>query len=136
MTDAAKPLFVSEIVVRWGDQDAYGHVNNTNFFRYMEQARFDWMQGIVHQLPRGEGPVLVHTGCTFLQQLRFPATIAIGIHVDAVGRSSMDMRFDISGKDDGVLYAQGTAKVVWISFAQGKSVPIPDLIRSMLPASS
>ena len=25
--------------VRWGDMDAYGHVNHTVFFRYLESAR-------------------------------------------------------------------------------------------------
>jgi acyl-CoA thioester hydrolase len=25
--------------IRWGDMDAMGHVNNTVYFRYFEQAR-------------------------------------------------------------------------------------------------
>ena len=28
-----------EIPVAWGDMDAYGHVNNTMYFRYFETAR-------------------------------------------------------------------------------------------------
>ena len=27
--------------LRWGDMDAMGHVNNTVYFRYLEQARID-----------------------------------------------------------------------------------------------
>jgi acyl-CoA thioester hydrolase len=30
------------------------------------------------------------------------------------------------------LYAEGSAKVVWIDFAAGKSVPMPDPIRAWL----
>ena len=30
-------------VIRWGDMDAFGHVNNTVYFRYMEQARIEWL---------------------------------------------------------------------------------------------
>jgi acyl-CoA thioester hydrolase len=30
--------------VRWGDMDAYGHVNNTVYFRYMEQVRVEWLE--------------------------------------------------------------------------------------------
>ena len=26
--------------VRWGDMDAYGHVNNTLYFLYVQEARF------------------------------------------------------------------------------------------------
>ena len=29
--------------IRWGDMDALGHVNNTVYFRYMEQARIEWL---------------------------------------------------------------------------------------------
>lgn len=28
-----------EIPMRWGDMDAYGHVNNVNLIRLMEEAR-------------------------------------------------------------------------------------------------
>ena len=30
--------------IRWGDMDAMGHVNNTVYFRYMEQARIEWLE--------------------------------------------------------------------------------------------
>jgi hypothetical protein len=32
------------IPIRWGDMDAYGHVNNTIYFRYMEQARVEFLE--------------------------------------------------------------------------------------------
>lgn len=28
-----------EVAVRWGDMDAYGHVNNVQYLRYLEEAR-------------------------------------------------------------------------------------------------
>ena len=31
-----------DMAVRWGDMDAYNHVNNTVYFRYMEQCRLEW----------------------------------------------------------------------------------------------
>jgi len=30
---------VTPIDVAWGDMDAFGHVNNTRYFRYFETAR-------------------------------------------------------------------------------------------------
>jgi acyl-CoA thioester hydrolase len=38
-----QPFFSCEIPVRWGDMDAFGHVNNTVYFRYFEETRFQWM---------------------------------------------------------------------------------------------
>jgi len=31
----------SRTAIRWGDMDAMGHVNNTVYFRYLEQARIE-----------------------------------------------------------------------------------------------
>ena len=38
-----KKTLVHEMVmpIRWGDMDAMGHVNNTNYFRYMESVRIE-----------------------------------------------------------------------------------------------
>ncbi|WP_134324667.1 acyl-CoA thioesterase [Cumulibacter soli] len=32
-------VFETQIPLRWGDMDAYGHVNNATFVTYLEQAR-------------------------------------------------------------------------------------------------
>ena len=36
-------LITSRMPVRWGDMDAVGHLNNTLYFRLMEQARIQWL---------------------------------------------------------------------------------------------
>jgi acyl-CoA thioester hydrolase len=60
--------------IRWGDMDAYGHVNNTVYFRYMEQARVEWLEQ--HQdlpvRPGGDGPVIINASCTFLVPMTYP----------------------------------------------------------------
>ncbi|MBM3384043.1 MAG: acyl-CoA thioesterase, partial [Betaproteobacteria bacterium] len=38
---------VERIPIRWGDMDAMGHVNNTVYFRFMEQARISWFDRLV-----------------------------------------------------------------------------------------
>jgi len=48
---ARKLVHVERIPIRWGDMDAMGHVNNTVYFRYMEQARISWFDALV---PRGK----------------------------------------------------------------------------------
>ena len=40
---------------------------------------------------------------------------------------------DADGKAD-VVYAEGGGKVVWINFQKEKSVPLPEHLRSVLPA--
>ena len=44
MTAAPNPVHTTTVPIRWGDMDAQGHVNNTVYFRYMEQARVEWFE--------------------------------------------------------------------------------------------
>ena len=48
--------------IRWGDMDAFGHVNNTVYFRYMEQVRISWFEqlGLAGSNADGQGPVIVN----------------------------------------------------------------------------
>lgn len=121
-----------EIPIRWGDLDAYGHVNNTVFFRYMEQARVEWLESISRRLkPAGEGPVIVNAACTFLVQLNYPGTVTVEMHVGPPGRSSIPTSYRLYANE--CLVAEGESTVVWMDFSTGKSVQIPDAIRTLLP---
>ena len=51
MSEHKKLVHTERIPVRWGDMDAMGHVNNTVYFRYMEQTRICWFEKL---LPRAE----------------------------------------------------------------------------------
>ena len=47
MSEERRLAHVERIPIRWGDMDAMGHVNNTVYFRYMEQARISWFGALV-----------------------------------------------------------------------------------------
>ena len=69
-------VYQIEIPIRWGDMDAMGHVNNTVYFRYMEQARISWMEALGWQ-GGGEGMLVVNAHCTFVRQLEYPGTVLV-----------------------------------------------------------
>jgi len=78
--------------VRWGEMDAMGHVNNTVYFRYLENARIAWMEAIgCHPDPRGEGLVIVNAFCNFYRQLEFPAEVLLKLYVSDPGRTTFDL---------------------------------------------
>ncbi|MFI4941063.1 MAG: acyl-CoA thioesterase [Burkholderiales bacterium] len=120
--------------IRWGDMDAMGHVNNTVYFRYLEQARIEWFAKIgCEPDPLGEGPVIINAHCTFIRQLRYPGDIEVLTYVGAPGRSSFETTQEIRRIDaPEILCATGGAKIVWVNFPSEKSMPLPDNIRSML----
>lgn len=127
-------IHTSHMKVRWGDMDAFGHVNNTVYFRYMEQTRIEWLEVAVGGMVEdGLGPVIVNAQCTFLRQLKYPADIEIRMYAAAPGRSSVETTYEIRRVDQPeIIYAEGGAKIVWVNFIQEKSVPLPDRIRQTL----
>jgi acyl-CoA thioester hydrolase len=141
-TELAAPQLVHtmRMAIRWGDMDAMGHVNNTNYFRYIESARIAWLEQVGGLPdPRGEGPVIVNASMSFLKQLTYPGEIEVRTFVAPPGRSSVEVSHEIrllgADGEPGELHAQGMAKVVWVDFKAGKSAPLPDALRSALPTA-
>jgi acyl-CoA thioester hydrolase len=127
-----KLVHVESIPVRWGDMDAMGHVNNTVYFRYMEQTRISWFEAL---LPRGEawgttGIVIVNASCNFRKPINYPGTVEVKMYADALGGSSLATYYDLVLKDD--VYADGAAKVVFIDMEKQKAMRIPENIRTLI----
>ncbi len=130
-----KLVHATRMSIRWGDMDAMGHVNNTVYFRYLEQARIEWFveTGCAPD-PAGEGPVIINAHCTFIRQLKFPGDIEVRTYVGAPARSSFEMVHEIRRIDQpDVISAEGGAKIVWVNFPLEKSAPLPDWMRALLP---
>lgn len=133
MEHRKKLIHVTKMPIRWGDMDAYGHVNNTVYFRYMEQARVEWIEEMqVPVRPGGEGPVIINAACTFLKPMNYPGMVEVRTYVGAIGRSSCQTYVDMLIDDE--VYAEGAAKVVWMDTQTGKSVPLPEHVRAVLEA--
>ena len=136
LPDPATLNFTHEmtIPIRWGDMDAMGHVNNTIYFRYLETIRLDWLLRVAGTIdPAAEGPVIVNTFCNFLRQLKYPGDVLAKHYVGNPGRTSFDAYITLERTDEpGMLYASGGARTVWANYAQGKSVPLPESVRSLV----
>ena len=126
-----KLLLTTRIPVRWGDMDFYGHVNNTVYFRYFEQARVEWLEAFGFAVgPTAEtAPVIINASCTFLIPVNYPATVVVRLYAGEPGRSSVMTWYELSVEGDDRIYAEGASKVVWTDPRTGKSVPLPDEIR-------
>ncbi|UJF24164.1 acyl-CoA thioesterase [Suttonella sp. R2A3] len=122
----------TSIDIRWGDMDAYGHVNNTIFFRYLESARFKYFEEVC--LPAVEGPVpmivMVDISCQFKEELRYPAHIVVGSKVSRIGGSSFDVSAEIRQGDK--LCATAKAIMVWIDPKTKKPGRIPERVRQAI----
>ena len=130
-TESSQPFYSCEMPVRWGDMDAYGHVNNTLYFRYFEEARFMWMLEKGVPLKSDTHPVVVTIGCTFLRPIFHPETLRIDVFISEPGRSSFMVKYKVyTASQPDAPAAEGYSKVVWVSSEDGKSVALPDLVRA------
>src|SRR5688572_13970864 len=85
---------VITLPVQWGDQDKFGHVNNTIPFRWFESARIAYLEqsDLGHLMDtNGLGPILAAIGCNYRRQLHYPDTVHVGARVNSIGRTSMVM---------------------------------------------
>ena len=135
--EGIKLVHTETMVMRWGDMDAMMHVNNTVYFRYMEQARISWIEtwGVGTTAGDPEGPVIANASCQFRRPLRYPGGVEVRVYAGKVGRSSLPTYYEMRRTDDPeTIYATGDALFVWFSNTTGKPAVFPEAVRRRLEA--
>ncbi len=125
---------VERIALRWGDMDAMGHVNNTVYFRFMEQARISWFDRLVpeDEAWQSTGIVIANASCNYKRAITYPGTVEVKLYVGTPGGASVPTYYELRVDDDPVPYADGAAVVVFIDMTSQKSKRIPEGIRARL----
>ena len=125
--DLRFPVIV-DVPVRWGDMDAFQHVNNTVYFRYFEIARIAYFE----RLAAGDflggtevGPILADTSCRFRYPLTYPDTALTATRVINVGVNRIVMEHVIASRAAGRIAAQGTGTIVTFDYRAGQKVEVP-----------
>jgi len=136
ITIPAEKRVVHEMLmpIRWGDMDAYGHVNNTIYFRYMEQARVEWITSLGYSVAPGRESMLMINGfCNFYQQLSYPGELILKTSIGVIGRSSLDIYTEMYlTTAPEMLVAEGGATMVWVDLTTNQSTPWPEHILQIL----
>jgi acyl-CoA thioester hydrolase len=141
-TNTKQPLLadfpiVVKIPVQWGDQDAFGHVNNTVPHRWFESARIE-LFGRIGLLELKEeqriGPILAATSCDYRRQINFPDTVQVGIRVARIGRTSIALAHTIVSEAQQAVVAEGTSTTVVFDYAARKPHAVPESVRQAIAA--
>ncbi|WP_415830262.1 acyl-CoA thioesterase [Bordetella flabilis] len=124
---------VVDVPLRWGDSDALNHLNNTLYFRLMEEARMQLLYGAGLSLPADAGPILAHASCDFLRPLTYPAEVRVTHTLTRVGRSSMEFELTLDKRGDPRgPYARGRNVLVWMDYQGNRAEPWPAHVLSAL----
>jgi acyl-CoA thioester hydrolase len=115
--------FQSKQYVRWGDLDAFGHVNNATYLVYAQEARFAWSKMIEMVVARAEVDFIapIYMGDFYLD---------IEIWVNKIGTSSFGVTYEMKNGDE--LVAVVKSVQVTVSMETKKSRPLNDAERDFL----
>jgi acyl-CoA thioester hydrolase len=134
MSTSRRLAHLERIPIRWGDMDAMGHVNNTTYFRYMEQARISWFDALVPEAEAWKkiGVVIANASCNYKRAMVYPGTVEVKLYVGEPAGSSVPTFYEMHLEGEERLYADGAAMVVFIDLEKQKPVRIPDMVRERL----
>lgn len=123
--------------VQWGDQDAFGHVNNVVYFRWMESARIEYFRraGLGDMMSnQGAGPILASIKCDFRRQLTYPDTLLISASVASIGRTSIKMVHRVYSTAQQAVAAEGDSVIVMFEYSKQRPILVADAIRAAIDA--
>ena len=133
-TASPQPVFQFLIPVRWGDLDAYNHVNNASYLRYLEETRVQWLCSFIRDWDAMRAaPVLAAVQINYRAPIGWPAELIVTQTVSRVGNSSLTIDHRIESADGRTLHADGHVVLVWIDRGSGKTVPLPEAFRTAGP---
>ncbi len=135
---AATPMAQVPMQVRWGDLDAFNHVNNATFLVYAQEARLAWLAGVEGTwFDETMMPVVAAAHMNYRRQLAWPAAIVVELAATRVGSSSVTIAHRVlAAGDETCLYADGDVVMVWVDPERGTPVPLPDAIRRAVTPDS
>lgn len=123
---------IIELPVLWGDQDAFGHVNNLVYMKWAETCRVEYLKriGLWAKLPPdGVAPILAAVSCSYRKPVTYPDTVRISARVPKIGNSSLRMEHKIVSQAMGALVAEVDSTIVMLDYSMMKPVRIPDEMR-------
>ena len=127
--------FFHPIIVRYGDLDPQGHVNNAAFLVYLEHARVAyirhldlWDGGSFLEI----GIILARIELDYLAPILITDPVEVGMRTSRLGNKSLDMDYVIRNTDSGLIYARAKTVQVAFDYQTGKTIPIRDDWRKTL----
>jgi acyl-CoA thioester hydrolase len=115
--------FTNKQYVRWGDLDAFGHVNNATYLIYAQEARYAWSKMLEMVVARAEVDFIapIYTGDIYID---------VEIWVNKIGTSSFGVTYEMKNGEE--LLAVVKTVQVTVSMDTKKSRPLSDAEREFL----
>lgn len=128
--------YTAVIALRWGDMDAYGHVNNVTYLQYLEEARVACFEAwFPAENPVDLGVVVARSEIEYAAPLEHrTAPVLVDVWVSAVKGASFDLDYVVRDpqEDGGRVYARATSTLVMYDLDAGEPRRVTGSHRAIL----
>ncbi len=124
-------MYVARVALRWSDMDALGHVNNSEYLRYLEQARIEFLaDAAAAGVPRDAGLLVARHEVDYRKPLPYRREpVDVPTWIDRIGTTSFTFGHEV--KTDDVVYARARTVIVCID-GESRPTPVPVPLRKHL----
>ncbi|MFW2105849.1 acyl-CoA thioesterase [Acinetobacter guillouiae] len=122
---------VYEQKVAWGDMDAFGHVNNVMYYRYIESARIEYFDRL-NVFDQDVLTVVASSQCKYLKPVFYPDVLHIGARVEEMRNSAIRMHYVLFSQQQQQIVADGEAVIVFVDKVVMKKALIPQQLRKII----
>ena len=126
---------VHEIVPRFRDTDAMGHINNAVYVTYIEVARQAYWARLDRNPDYRRVPfILAHVTIDFRSEALVNEILEVGIRMDRIGTKSFAFAYEIWEKTTARTVVEATSVQVCYDYGTKQTLPMPDDLRRRLEA--
>jgi acyl-CoA thioester hydrolase len=126
---------VHELVPRFRDTDAMGHINNAVFITYLEVGRQAyWARLEGHDDYRNVPFILAGVTCDFRSEANVDEVLEIALRCEWIGTKSFGFRYEIRDRATRRLVIEASTVQVCYDYDAKHSFPVPDALRHKLEA--
>lgn len=133
---AGFPVII-EIPVAWGEMDAFQHVNNVAYIRYLESGRIAYLErtGMMEEMAaQGVGPILASVSCKYRFPLTFPDRLLVGTRVGEISADRCILQHRVVSTRHRKVAAEGEGVIVCYDYRQQRKVAISAAVRARIEA--
>ncbi len=121
--------------VKWGEMDAFQHVNNVAYVRWAESGRVAYFEALrLMERAGGIGPIIAKLGIEYRRPVTYPDTITVETTVKRIGNTSFVMASRMRSEALGAEVASTEEIIVLFDYQAGRPTAVDDPLRAAIHA--
>ena len=122
---------LTDVTIRFSDQDPLGHVNNVAYAAYVEASRTMFVGNLIDlKIDKDIDFILVSVKIDYLKETKYPGTVRVGARVMKLGKKSFTTGFGVFLNEECVATSESVN--VFFSLKTRKTIAIPEHVRAIL----